>query len=88
MFLGEEVRVFRLSAVGIGLIGVMIVIAPRLGDIGRPGADLVQTLGAVVALGAAVMGAMAQVFVRKMVQSRRPRPSCSTFRSRRRRCRW
>ena len=30
MFLGEEVRVFRLSAVAIGLVGVVIVLAPRL----------------------------------------------------------
>ena len=30
MFLGEEVRAFRLSAVAVGLIGVLIVLSPRL----------------------------------------------------------
>ena len=30
MFLGEQVRIFRLSAVAIGLVGVMIVLWPRL----------------------------------------------------------
>ena len=30
MFLGEQVRVFRLTAVMVGLVGVMIVLAPRL----------------------------------------------------------
>ena len=30
MFLGEEVRAFRLTAVALGLFGVMIVLSPRL----------------------------------------------------------
>ena len=30
MFLGEQVRVFRLTAVVVGLVGVVIVLSPRL----------------------------------------------------------
>ena len=30
MFLGEEVRLFRISAVALGMIGVLIVVYPRL----------------------------------------------------------
>lgn len=67
MFLGEEVRIYRLSAVALGLVGVVIVLGPRLTV--SAGADLTQTLGAVLALAAAFFAAVAQVFVRKMVQT-------------------
>jgi drug/metabolite transporter (DMT)-like permease len=65
MFLGEQVRAFRLSAVALGLVGVLIVLSPRLSM--PAGADPAQTLGAVVTLGGAVFAALAQVQVRKMV---------------------
>jgi len=66
MFLGEQVRAFRLSMVALGLAGVLIVISPRL-SIEPDGADARQTLGALVVLLGAVFAALAQVFVRKMV---------------------
>ena len=67
MFLGEEVRMFRISAVVVGMIGVMIVLSPRL----SVGADLseAQALGVVLVLGGAVFAALAQVVVRKLVQT-------------------
>lgn len=66
MFLGEDVRLFRLSMVGLGLAGVLIVLSPQL-RLGQ-GADPYRLLGAVVALGGAVMAALAQLFIRKLVQ--------------------
>ncbi|TPE52156.1 DMT family transporter [Amaricoccus solimangrovi] len=68
MFLGEQVRAFRLGAVALGLAGVLIVLWPRL-TLGAGGATPTQTLGAVLALGAAVFAALAQVFIRKLVHS-------------------
>lgn len=67
MFLGEQVRAFRIGAVIVGMIGVMIVLSPRL----SVGADLTdgQVLGVVLVLGGAVFAALAQVFVRKLVQT-------------------
>ena len=67
MFLGEQVRAFRLTAVAVGLVGVLIVLSPRL----SVGAEMteVQTLGAMLVLGGAVFTALAQVFVRKLVQT-------------------
>ena len=65
MFLGEDVRIFRLSAVAMGMVGVLIVLSPRL-SVGAS-LDVSETLGAVVVLMGAVMAALAQVFVRKMV---------------------
>ncbi len=68
MFLGEEVRLFRLSMVALGLVGVLVVLSPRLQV--APGAvDTAETLGAVVVLLSAVCAALAQVFVRKLVQT-------------------
>jgi len=68
MFLGEQVRLFRLSTVALGLAGVLVVLSPRL-QVDPAGADTAQTLGAVVVLMSAVCAALAQVFVRKMVQT-------------------
>ena len=65
MFLNEEVRAFRLSAVALGMIGVLIVLSPRL-SVGTA-LNTSETLGAVVVLMGAVLAALAQVFVRKLV---------------------
>jgi drug/metabolite transporter (DMT)-like permease len=68
MFLGEEVRMFRISAVALGMTGVLIVLAPRLSL--TPGtASTAEALGAVLVLGGAVFAALAQVFVRKLVMT-------------------
>lgn len=69
MFLGEQVRLFRLSAVGIGLIGVLIVLYPRLSVLGTNDPATLATLGAVLALGSAVFRALAQVHIRRLVQT-------------------
>jgi drug/metabolite transporter (DMT)-like permease len=64
MFLGEKVRLFRLGAVGLGLVGVVIILSPRL----SVGADLstTETLGAVLVLGSAFFAGLAQVYIRKL----------------------
>jgi drug/metabolite transporter (DMT)-like permease len=68
MFLGEEVRLFRISAVVLGMIGVLIVLAPRL-SISPDQASTAEALGAMLVLGGAVFAALAQVFVRKLVNT-------------------
>lgn len=65
MFLGEEVRVFRMSCVALGLAGVLIVLSPRL-SIGVSAGSR-EAFGAMVVLGSAMFAALAQVFVRKLV---------------------
>lgn len=69
MFLGEQVRLFRLTAVFLGLIGVFIVLAPRLSLVSLEAADQYQTFGAAMALMGAIFAAIAQVFIRKLVQT-------------------
>lgn len=68
MFLGEDVRLFRLSCVALGMIGVLIVLAPRL-TVLDGGAGHAEAFGAMLVLGGAVFAALAQVFVRKLVQT-------------------
>ncbi|RBO53632.1 EamA/RhaT family transporter [Rhodovulum sp. BSW8] len=71
MFLGEKVRLFRLSAVALGLVGVVVVLSPRLSAFGGDRMDAAESLGAIVALAGAAAAALAQVFVRKLVQTER-----------------
>jgi drug/metabolite transporter (DMT)-like permease len=70
MFLGEEVRIFRISAVALGMAGVLIVLAPRL-SVDPETAGMAEALGAMLVLGGAVFAALAQVFVRKLVNTER-----------------
>lgn len=69
MFLGEQVRLFRLSAVGLGLVGVMIILYPRLTAFNGPERDAVAALGAIITLGSATFMALAQIHIRKLVQT-------------------
>jgi drug/metabolite transporter (DMT)-like permease len=69
MFLGEEVRLFRISAVILGMVGVLIVLAPRLSIVSNDAAGVTEAFGAMLVLGGAVFAALAQVFVRKLVNT-------------------
>lgn len=69
MFLGEQVRIYRLAAVALGLLGVMLVLSPRLTVLDAAAATKLETVGAFAALLGAVFAALATVFVRKLVQT-------------------
>ncbi|MFK7880281.1 DMT family transporter [Roseobacter sp.] len=68
LFLGERVRIFRLSAVALGLVGVMIVMAPRL-SIGADDLSRAATFGAVMVLTASILRALVQIHVRRLVMT-------------------
>ncbi|WP_112872877.1 DMT family transporter [Paracoccus endophyticus] len=68
MFLGETVRAFRLGMVAVGLAGVLIVLSPRL-SAAADGVSLAETLGAVLTLIGAAFGALAQIFISRMVRT-------------------
>ena len=55
MFLGEQVRMFRMGAVLVGLVGVSIVLSPRLSLDTLEAVSDRETLGAVCALMGAVL---------------------------------
>ena len=71
MFLGEEVRIFRLSAVALGLVGVFIVLSPRLTLFQQGSVETIAALGAMIALLGAVFKALAQIHIRNMVRTER-----------------
>jgi len=67
MFLGEKIRLVRFSALLLGLLGVMLILSPRLTVLDAEASSQLQTIGALVALMAAIFSALAQVFARKLV---------------------
>ena len=69
MFLGERIRAFRIIAVVIGLIGVVIVLAPRLTVASAEEASALKAMGAMAAVLGAVCAALAHVFIRKLVHT-------------------
>ncbi|RWK43479.1 DMT family transporter [Mesorhizobium sp.] len=70
IFLGEAIRVYRWSAVAVGLVGVLVISWPELTLLGS-GAALgdQEVLGVIAALVAAAMSAVAMLLVRNLVQS-------------------
>lgn len=69
MFLGERVRIFRLTAVALGMAGVLVIMSPRLTILNEAGSDIRLALGALLAFASALFAALAHVFVRKLTQS-------------------
>lgn len=66
LFLGETVRIFRWSAVAVGLGGVLIITWPRL-SLFSDGFGSGEALGALAVLASAALGATAMILVRKLV---------------------
>ena len=59
MFLGENVRAFRLGMVALGLTGVLIVLSPRLTILSGEASGHREAFGAMLVLGGAVFAALA-----------------------------
>jgi drug/metabolite transporter (DMT)-like permease len=67
LLLGETIRAIRITAVLIGLVGVLIMLWPRL--TGGAGLEDGATLGAILILVATLCRALVQIQVRKMVET-------------------
>ena len=70
LVLGETVRKVRLTAVGMGMVGVLIILWPRLSAF--TGGDEIEpmlAMGALIVLTGSFCAAMAQVFVRKLIET-------------------
>ena len=68
LMLGETVRFFRISAVALGLVGVMIVIWPRL-SVDADSLGTAGTIGALMVLGASILRALVQIHIRTLVKT-------------------
>lgn len=66
--LGERVRIYRWSAVGVGFLGIVVVLSPHLGEGHFDGPS---TLGALIGLTGAGFGALAMITVRKLCETER-----------------
>ncbi|MEL6584577.1 MAG: DMT family transporter [Pseudomonadota bacterium] len=64
LILGERIRGVRITAVSVGLIGVLIILWPRLTVLGSGGTA--EALGAILVLLSALFVAFAHVFIRKL----------------------
>jgi drug/metabolite transporter (DMT)-like permease len=67
IFLGERIRLVRISAVGIGLLGVLIMIYPRLS--GSADMSETATLGVMLILAATFARGFVQIHIRRMVMT-------------------
>lgn len=71
ILLKEKIRALRIGCVLLGLTGVLIIIWPRLSIGTTDAASNMQAVGAVLVLVSAIFAALAQVQIRKMVQTER-----------------
>jgi drug/metabolite transporter (DMT)-like permease len=70
LMLGETVRKVRLTAVGMGMVGVLIILWPRLTAFTNGGeVDPRLAFGAIIVLSGSFCAAMAQIFVRRLVET-------------------
>lgn len=69
LFAGEIVRLYRWSAVLVGLVGVGVIVTPQL--IGVSSTDPGATLGVIAALAATVLGGFTALLVRQLVETDR-----------------
>ena len=67
LMLGERIRMVRITAVLLGLIGVLIMLWPRLS--GGASLEDTATFGAMLILVATMARAMVQIHIRKLVQT-------------------
>lgn len=67
VLLGETIRMIRISAVLLGLVGVLVMLWPRLGS--GTGLDDAATLGAVMILIATIARGLVQIHIRQLVQT-------------------
>jgi drug/metabolite transporter (DMT)-like permease len=72
LFMGETIRIFRWSAVVVGLVGVVIISWPRLTLLtGGRGFDDGEAIGVIAALSAAAIAAVVVLLVRRLVTTER-----------------
>ncbi|UOA13414.1 MULTISPECIES: DMT family transporter [Sulfitobacter] len=67
VLLGEQIRLIRVTAVAMGLVGVMIILWPRFSNIGTM--EQTATIGALLILMATMVRSLVQIHIRQLVQN-------------------
>ena len=71
LLVGEVVRSFRWTAVAVGLVGVLIILWPRLSFLTGAGGSARETWGAIAAVGGAVVVALGAIVASRLVAAER-----------------
>lgn len=69
VLLGERIRAVRITAVTMGMAGVLIILWPRLTAFAGGGMDARLAAGALIVLAGSFCAAMAQILVRRLVET-------------------
>lgn len=69
VMLGERIRLVRITAVALGMVGVLIILWPRLTAFTGDDVDARLAFGALVVLAGSFFAAFAQIFVRRLVET-------------------
>ncbi|WP_425084789.1 DMT family transporter [Ruegeria profundi] len=69
LLLGERIRIIRIGAVMLGLVGVLIMLWPRLGSTEM---EVAATIGALCVLAATIARAFVQIHIRQLVKVDHP----------------
>lgn len=69
LLLGERLRFYRISAVVLGLIGVAVILAPRLSIFSGEQMESAAQLGVILVLISAMFRALAQIHIRRLAQT-------------------
>ncbi len=67
--LGERIRLVRITAVVMGMIGVLVILWPRLTAFTSGDVDARLAFGALIVLTGSLCAAFAQIFVRRLVET-------------------
>src|SRR5258706_7931547 len=71
IFLGERVRIYRWSAVGVGFLGILVMLGPHF-DLAAHSTATVTTLGLGFAIGGAFFNAGSVIQTRRLTQTETP----------------
>ena len=69
VLLGERLRLYRISAVLLGLLGVIVILSPRLSIFSGEAMNSTAQIGVLLVLASAVFRALAQIHIRRLAQS-------------------
>lgn len=69
LILGERLRVYRMSSVLLGLVGVVVILAPRLSISSGGAMESAAQIGVILVLASAMFRALAQIHIRRLAQT-------------------
>lgn len=69
VLLGERLRLYRMSAVLLGLVGVIVILSPRLSIFSGVAMESAAQIGVALVLTSAAFRALAQIHIRRLAQS-------------------